>query len=700
VTFLHPWAIVIGVVAAAGPVLIHWLTRPRPTRLPLSTLRFVREAVHQRRALHRLRDLLLLAIRTLAVLLLALVIARPQWGQRLRTVSLEGSQAARVVILDVSQSMASRAGAVEQIERARTIAANYLRYQPGLTANLILAGAQPQAVFDGLSTNFEALRDALARCRALPQRMDVNRALDLAARILAPTSENDHRRRELIVVSDFQRSAWAKADFSPLSQDTQIQLESTAPPQTPANLAILHAEGRSAGSQGNRLVEVEVGNYSPTARKVAVEVVLGASRWQLSGTCPAGGKTTLSEQIAARQSGWQSGEARLIGVDDALSADNVYPFALHVRPQATYVLMTRQPQRHKATSSLFLECALAPTQSSRKSVVRVDPAAFDRSTASTGDIIFLDHPGKLTDDIIKLLANLLGRGRPIVYVASELVDATNLKRLGEAAGSGLQMPVEFVPPPAGQIRRDLFFASVRRDRPPFSVFGDDVASTIGRLRFAGGLSSRRLETGIEAEVLATFNDGSAGIVLTSADAGGLAVINADLGASNLPKTAVFVPLLSELVAQMLERRGASDLIHCGEPLVAHLPTEAGSATGLRVCGPEGPADDPRAGRYGELVDEAVGAVWRWATPEKPGVYRVERDSATVFAASVNVPPEESDLEVLPANVLTERLAAGRAVVYHGTSDEGQRRDDFWKWLAIACVVCCGVEIMILLGFRT
>jgi len=44
-TFVHPWAIWIGVVAAAGPVAVHLLTRPRPVRMPLSTLRFAREAV-------------------------------------------------------------------------------------------------------------------------------------------------------------------------------------------------------------------------------------------------------------------------------------------------------------------------------------------------------------------------------------------------------------------------------------------------------------------------------------------------------------------------------------------------------------------------------------------------------------------------------------------------------------------------------
>ncbi len=68
--------------------------------------------------------------------------------------------------------------------------------------------------------------------------------------------------------------------------------------------------------------------------------------------------------------------------------------------------------------------------------------------------------------------------------------------------------------------------------------------------------------------------------------------------------------------------------------------------------------------------------------------------------AVNIPAEESQLDVLPASVLTGRLAAGRTAAYHGTIDEGQRRDDFWKWFAVACVVCILGEISALLVFRT
>ena len=377
----------------------------------------------------------------------------------------QGGAAVRVVILDVSQSMAATDGAVEQIERARTMAANYLRYRPGLAANLIVAGARAEAVFDSPSTNFEALREELGRCRVLPQRLDVARALDLSARMLAPASAGDRRRRELVIVSDFQRSNWTKADFSVLPADTQIQLESTAPAKTLPNLAILRVEGQTARSpSGGMQLEIDVGNYSPLSQKVTVEVTLGDANWRISGLCPAGQSTTLTEEIGIRGTGWQSGEARLEGIDDALAADNVYPFVMHVRPKPTYALLTRQPATERPSSSHYLECALVPDgqlkEKASATVLRLDPSAADRAALAPADLILLDHPGKLSEETGRLLAGLMRRGRPIVYVASELIDATNLKNLAELAGSGLQMPIEFAPPPSGQIRRDLFYTSV------------------------------------------------------------------------------------------------------------------------------------------------------------------------------------------------------------------------------------------------
>jgi hypothetical protein len=710
-TFLHPWIAWLGVAAVGVPVVVHWLTRPRPVRMPLSTLRFVREAIQQRRARHRLRDLIILTLRTLAVVLLAAAMARPQLGPRPLISDGQTGDTVRVVVLDVSQSMAAADRGIQAIERARTVAAEHLRYRPGLWANLIVAGAVPRAAFEQVSTNFDALREELSRCQVLPQRMDVRRAIASAAALLAPGSGDDTRRRELVAVSDFQRSSWASADFSPLPEGTQIQLESVAPAVPPANLAILGATCHARSAQGQTAqLAVEVGNYSPTTEKVTVEVAVGEATYRLSGTCPAGRRVTLTEEIPVRQVGWQSGEARLAGADDALAADNERPLVVRVRPKPVYALLTRQPASLRPSSSHFLECALVPDRQpaaggsgkddASATVTRIDPAQATAQAFAAADLIALEHPGKLSDDTIKVLSGLMRRGRPILYVTSEVVDATNLKRLAEAAGSGLQMPVEFLPPPPGQSRRDLFLTSIRREDRPFSVFGDNLEAISAQLRFSGGLSSRRLAGGLENDLAAVYDDGTACLVVTSSDAGVLAVLNADLAASNLPKTQAFVPLVSELIERMLDRERVAQAAPCGEPLVVHLPSDVGTTSGLRVVGPKQETATAAGEPLGDLMDEAGGVVWHWQHPTQPGVYRVLRGDQTVFAIALGVPAEESQLESLSSDVLTKRLAAGHEVYLHSATAGEEGRDDVWKWFVTACVLCLVGELGTLLAFRT
>jgi len=750
-SFLNFWAIGIGAAALAAPLVIHWLTKPRPVRMPLSTLRFVREAVRQRRAAHLLRDVLVLGLRVLAVAMLALAVARPLLGPQAHAGNRPTGDAVRVVLVDVSQSMGATVGATQQIAQAQAVAANqYLQYEPGLWANLIMAGATPRAVFDGPSTNFEILRDELSRCQALPERLDVKAALERAGQMLAPTSETDKRRRELVILSDFQRSSWSKADFSAVPAGTVIKLESTAPkPPEGAvdktarlpNLAILkataHADRARAGSVR---VEVEVANFTPADRKMSVDVTLGDARRRLEGACAAGQQLTLAEDMEISGGGWQWGQAELVGVngaDDALAADNVRPLAVEIRPKPTYALITRQPARQRPSSSYFLECALAPDSresriESRESertptlnsqlstlsptVVRIDPASIDAKALAPVDLVCLDHPGKLSDDAIKVLAASLRRGRPVFYVAGETIDATNLKRLGDAAGTGLHMPVEFTPPPTGAGRLNRFLTAVQENQQPFAAFGDGLAAFKNSVRFGGGLTSRPLEGGLPDDVLASYDDGSACLVCTVSEVGALVVLNADLASSTLPAKSSFVLLIQALADRVMNRQGDAPRAWCGERLVVQLPPEVTTAAGLRIVGPdsrESRVESRESGRaptlssqpstlnpLGELVDEGAGVAWNWPVPDRPGVYRVCRDDATIFAQTVEIPAEESKLEYLSPDVLRNRLAAGREVYFRSAGVEEEHRDDFWKWFAVACVVCGLGELTSLIVFRT
>lgn len=697
-SWLHPWALGLGALAVGMPLAVHLLTRPRPVRLPLSTVRFVLEAIRQRRTRYRLRDVLVLALRTLAVLLLAWAVARPQVGEEPLISSSGTGRTLRIVVVDTSQSMAAGVRGVHVFERARSLAAKHLTPRGGLEANLILAGAKAAAVLERPSQNLAALREELAAAGPRPERLNVQAALSAASEMLAQAA-GEQVRQELVVVSDFQRSNWVTADFSVLPEGTLIQLESVAPKQVPPNLGILSIRSQGRAEPGSNVrMEVEVGNYTPAARRVRVELLVADAPYHLEGLCPAGTGTVLSTEVQPHTVGWQPVTARLVDVEDALPEDDTRPFILQVHPTPRYVLVTRQPATGIASSSYFMAAALTPLprgqQGQGTQVKRFDPLALSREGVADSALIVLDHPGKLAPEAIALVASLMTRGRSVFYVASEPADATNLKLLAEAGGTALRMPVEFTPADTGR-RRDLFLAEVRSNDPPWNVFGDELPAATGPLRFSGGLGSRRIEGGLEDDVLATYSDRSVCLMVTACGAGWLAVLNAELGDSNLPASPVFVPLVGELVEQLLEQRGGEQPMQCGEPFAVYLPPEAQSVEGLQIVGPAAGTAE-----VGELVEESLGVFWRAGAAGAPGVYSVKRDNETIYAAAATLAPQESDLRPLEGSILNQRLAGGHQVYYRSATGSEGRVDDLWTWFAAACVLCMLVEVTALKGFRT
>ena len=706
--FAHLWPLYAAAGAVAIPLVVHWLTRPRPRRYPLSTLRFVREAVQQRKARHRLRDILILAARTAAILLLAFAMARPLWSDRPIVDANSPGDTARVVLVDTSQSMAAVSQGTAAFERARAKAADYLVFRSGLHANLLLAGAEPSSLFDGLSTNFQAMHDELDHSRPRPERLNLAAALSRAGEFLAGTASTV--RRELVVVSDFQRKSWESADFAALPADTRIELESVAPAEAPANAAVLRVSTPEQVVQGRPgRLEVEVGNYSPASRKLSVQVEFDgdsdSATYHLSGVCEPNKTLTISQDVMFARPGWRAGRARLLDNDDALPADDVRSFALEVRPAPRYALVSRETATRSDNSSYYLERALAPLAARQAEshhadeatlLARFDPAQIDDQGVAASDLIVLDHPGKLSDSALRRLWGLVERGRGILYFAAEAVDALNLKKLVTDSDGGLQLPVEFMPASANRPRHDLFLSDVRRDESPFSIFGDTLQKAIAPLRFSGGLASRRLDAAPPDELLASFNDRSAALVLSQTSAGSMAVFNADLHDSNLIGSGAFVPMLSELVDRLTNRNDRQAPQYSGEPLAIYLPPQAGLAAELKLDRRDA---STAAAPSGQLSDEGAGVMWRAPASGPPGVYEARRRGEPVFMFASEIPPEESDLKPLEPSVLKERLAGGRNVDFRKAETGSHPADDAWTWLAVACVGCLLAEVVFLRLFR-
>ena len=68
---------IAGVAAAAAPILIHLFNRTRYREIDWGAMDFLLEAAQRSRSLLRFRDLWLLVLRTAAVILFGLAVARP-----------------------------------------------------------------------------------------------------------------------------------------------------------------------------------------------------------------------------------------------------------------------------------------------------------------------------------------------------------------------------------------------------------------------------------------------------------------------------------------------------------------------------------------------------------------------------------------------------------------------------------------------
>ena len=205
--FLNP-LFLFGLAAAAIPVLIHLFTRRKPREVRFPSLEFLAEVNESEIRRLRLKQWLLLALRTLAVALLAMAMARP---------SMKGGASGRgaaastlVALVDVSGSM----GAPDA--EGRPLTATARRVVESLLATLGPADELLLVPYDRAvhPLSEKPLADA-ARLRAAAQALtpsasatDHVAALELAGRALA---QSRALNRELFWISDFQRTGFGGA---------------------------------------------------------------------------------------------------------------------------------------------------------------------------------------------------------------------------------------------------------------------------------------------------------------------------------------------------------------------------------------------------------------------------------------------------------------------------------------------------------
>ena len=238
-SFLNPWML-LGGLGIALPILAHLLNRHEVRRTDWAAMHFLNRNVRVRSRQIRLRDLLLLCLRCLALLLLVFALARPIWKNE-DSSWLPGEPRAGVVIaLDASFSMEHGGGDSRRFDRAlEQVNVISEKIQPGDPVTLILLGGEDKVLIRNMAFDRDRFRDLLQSAKVAPVGLDLDR---VPKRLKELLDDMEAPKKEVYFITDVQARDWRRSSvrfhetLAELRNDAEVFLVPV--PGAPANLAV------------------------------------------------------------------------------------------------------------------------------------------------------------------------------------------------------------------------------------------------------------------------------------------------------------------------------------------------------------------------------------------------------------------------------------------------------------------------------
>ena len=200
-----------GLPLLAVPVAIHLLSRRRQETVRWGAMQFLEQSNIRRRKIWRIDDLVLMAIRALAVAALVLALARPIWhGSRLAG----GAGRDVIVIWDVSLSMGRMQQEQTSFERLLQETEELFSHlgASDTLRGLVTIGRGEWISLDPLPATAErkqALLEGVKQIGVTEASADWLACLNLALEAETPSQQ---RARFIVVVSDGQAAGWKEED--------------------------------------------------------------------------------------------------------------------------------------------------------------------------------------------------------------------------------------------------------------------------------------------------------------------------------------------------------------------------------------------------------------------------------------------------------------------------------------------------------
>src|SRR6202051_123224 len=319
--FLNPWFLG-GLVAVGLPIWLHLLKRHKTDPTPFPSLMFF-EHREQSSVQHRRLDYILLFIlRTLMLVLLALLFASPY----IRRLTPKGAGKKLVVVaVDRSFSMRTKEGTSTRLDDAKAEALNVLsKVPPGQPAQVVALADTLQAMTQQTADPGE-LRGAVQAIK----ESDARASFGELARYLRTLSESTKTPLDVHLISDLQKSAMPPGFTDVrLDQDTDITFHTIGKVQPNWAVETVIAPQHVYDPKRARISATVTGFSAPAATRTVTLLMNGKTIQSKSVNIPEHGRGSAEFTGLDQASyGFNRCEIRIDSVD-SLPADDRYAFSV------------------------------------------------------------------------------------------------------------------------------------------------------------------------------------------------------------------------------------------------------------------------------------------------------------------------------------------------------------------------------------
>jgi len=654
-TFLNP-LLLIGLAAAAIPIIIHLLNLRKLKTVEFSSLRFLKELQKTKMRRVKIRQLLLLIIRTLLVVAVVLAFSRPAMKGSLAGIPAGGTTKARttiVIVLDDSPSMGVRNERGILFSQAKEGVGRLLDLvEDGDEVYLIRLSEVGRKEMFVPAPSTRAVRDAVEKMSLSLMTVTFRSALGVAARILG---ESKNFNQEVYLVTDLQATQFAEQDSVDLFHERVRFFLIDVGTRQPENIGIDHIVAHTQILTRNKPVSMQanVRNFGITPiRNGVVSVYLDGVRVvQQSVDVTAGGSASATFSVIPRQRGIIQGHIQL--EDDALEPDNTRYFVLNV-PDHINVLMVGATQQDTRLPALALTLLGDSTIAGLFNVRQIDISQLSATDLSRFNVLAFCNVPQFAASVANRIAQFVQTGGGLLVFPGKDSDIGNYN---EVLFQTLGIPharssTGIVSPTENETTGFLSFDRVDFAHPLFAgLFEQSSAERTAATSPA--IESPRIynaivpQAGRDGQTIITLTNGAGFLTEYLTGIGRVLLFSVDAGLawSDFPRKGLFAPLLHRSVVYLGTRDQNITPVVVGEKLtVAARLKSAGERDTYVLTSPSG-IDE----RILPAVRATSGmAIFESSNITEAGIYKLQyhpsgQKEEVVAAVAVNTDPAESDL---------------------------------------------------------